>query len=180
MTKYRISLPKLIFMALCCDLGIIAKKLIAPAANVVTEFLHIPGGISVSFSLMFILIGAYICNIPFAATLMCVLQCVLALCMGTTGSLGMLAIIGYIVPGIVMDICIFLFSHTRIERTEQIVLVNAIAGVSAAACANMLTFRLISIPLYLYLAVSFTSGILCGILGGILIKRVGHICRFEK
>lgn len=39
----KINLTSLIFMALCCDMGIIAKKLIAPAANVITEYLHIPG-----------------------------------------------------------------------------------------------------------------------------------------
>lgn len=44
MNKKKINLTSLIFMALCCDMGIIAKKLIAPAANEITEYLHIPGG----------------------------------------------------------------------------------------------------------------------------------------
>ena len=40
------NLKTLMFMALCCDLGLLAKKLISPAANVITNFLHIPGGIA--------------------------------------------------------------------------------------------------------------------------------------
>ena len=46
----RSKLRAFIFMALCCDLGLFAKKLISPAANVITEFLHIPGGIATGFS----------------------------------------------------------------------------------------------------------------------------------
>ena len=44
----------LIFLALCCDLGLFAKRIIAPAANLLTDSLHIPGGIGTSFSLMFL------------------------------------------------------------------------------------------------------------------------------
>ena len=39
----------LIFMALCCDFGLFTKRLIAPAANILTDALHIPGGIGTSF-----------------------------------------------------------------------------------------------------------------------------------
>ena len=49
----QLNLRQLIFMALCCDLGLFAKKLILPAANLVTDVLHIPGGIGTSFSLLF-------------------------------------------------------------------------------------------------------------------------------
>ena len=52
------NLKTLMFMALCCDLGLLAKKIISPAANVITDSLHIPGGISTSFSLMFLVIAA--------------------------------------------------------------------------------------------------------------------------
>ena len=53
-----IKLRRLIFLALCCDLGLFTKRLIAPAANLLTDSLHIPGGISTSFSLMFLVIAA--------------------------------------------------------------------------------------------------------------------------
>ena len=39
------KLRRLIIMALCCDIGLFSKRLIAPAANVITDALHIPGGI---------------------------------------------------------------------------------------------------------------------------------------
>lgn len=54
----QLNLRQLIFMALCCDLGLFAKKLILPAANLVTDALHIPGGIGTSFSLLFLVTAA--------------------------------------------------------------------------------------------------------------------------
>ena len=55
------SLRELIFFALCCDLGLFSKKLIGPAANLLTDALHIPGGIGTGFSLMFLVIAAAVC-----------------------------------------------------------------------------------------------------------------------
>lgn len=51
------NLKRLIVMALCCDLGLFSKRLIAPAANVLTDALHIPGGIGTAFSLMFLIVA---------------------------------------------------------------------------------------------------------------------------
>ena len=48
------------FMALCCSLGLVVKKLVNPLANIITESLHIPGGISTGFSLMFLVIATEI------------------------------------------------------------------------------------------------------------------------
>lgn len=45
------------FHGLCCVLGMFTKKLINPFANIITEVLHIPGGISTGFSIMFLVIA---------------------------------------------------------------------------------------------------------------------------
>ena len=96
----KLRLNQLIYLALCCDMGMIAKRLIAPAANLFTDALHIPGGIGTSFSLMFLVVGAVLTGQFGAATLMGAIQSGIALAMGATGSLGILAPIGYIVPGL--------------------------------------------------------------------------------
>ncbi len=54
----KMNLRTVIFLALCCDMGLFAKKLIIPFANVITDALHIPGGIGTSFSLMFLVVAA--------------------------------------------------------------------------------------------------------------------------
>ena len=63
-------LRRLIFFALCCDLGLVSKRLIAPIANVITDSLHIPGGIGTSFSLMFLVLAAALLPRFGCATLM--------------------------------------------------------------------------------------------------------------
>lgn len=45
--KHR-KLQRLILLALCCDPGLFTKRLIAPAANILTDSLHISGGTGTS------------------------------------------------------------------------------------------------------------------------------------
>lgn len=178
MKHKKITLSQLIFMALCCDLGVFSKKLIAPAANVITDLLHIPGGIGTGFSLMFVIMGAAICDIPGCAILMCVVQSFIAFAVGTSGSMGILAPIGYIVPGFVIDIFLYIIRKHKWVSINTIAIANAIAGASAALCANMITFRLTGIVLLLYLSVAFTSGVIFGYLGTIILKRLKPILKY--
>lgn len=160
----RDKLKRLIFMALCCDLGIFAKKLIVPAANILTDSLHIPGGIGTSFSLMFIVIAAVFVPRFGAATLMGAVQSGIALCMGTVGSMGALAPVGYILPAFAIDCILFLGRKIKLGREESTVLANAAAAVTACLAANMIVFRLQGVVLALYVCVSALSGSVCGVL----------------
>ena len=166
------KLRAFIFMALCCDLGLFAKKLIAPAANFITEFLHIPGGIATSFSLMFLIVASSIIRFFGCATLMAVVQSILALCFGMTGSMGILAPIGYIIPGIIIDVILFLFRKKEKDISLAIMIASILASVSACLTANMIVFRLTGIILLLYVFVSATSGSICAILANELVRRL--------
>lgn len=176
------SLRELIFLALCCDLGLFSKKLIGPAANVVTDALHIPGGIGTSFSLMFLVIAAAVCGHRGCGTVMGVVQSALALGFGMVGSMGALSPIGYIVPGIIIDITLGLTQRTQLQLTERMTLANALAAASASLTANLIVFRLWGPPLWLYLAVALTTGTLCGVLGSTVVKRILPVlgCITEK
>lgn len=176
MKTKRIDLTSLIFMALCCDMGIVCKKIISPGANLITEYLHIPGGIGTSFSLMFIIIGAFMCDFFGAATLMCFVQSILAFILGSVGSMGMLVFIAYLVPGFVIDVSILILKHFSLEKkVTAIALTGAAAGFFAAFCANILTFRLFGPPLWLYFAVASTTGVLTGSLSAGLIERLSPL-----
>lgn len=102
MNNYR--LRNLIFLALCCDLGLFAKRLIAPVANIVTDFIKIPGGIGTSFSLMFLVVAAAVVSVKGCATIMGFIQSMMALALGMVGSMGALSPIGCIVPGLIIDL----------------------------------------------------------------------------
>lgn len=172
----RIKLNQMIFMAICCDLGLVAKKVISPVADIVTDSLHIPGGIATSFSLMFLIIAASSIRITGSATLMSVVQSILALAFGMVGSMGALAPIGYILPGITIDLCLFLSSRSNPSLTSGILTSSIASSVCAALTANLLVFRLNGIVLLMYALVSATSGAICSLAAVNLVERLApHI-----
>lgn len=169
----RYTLRHWIFMAMCCALGLAAKKLISPAANLVTGFLHIPGGVGTSFSLLFLVIAAALVGLPGCAALIGAVQSILALGLGTAGSMGVLAPIGYIVPGFVID-CVLLLSR-RWGADAGVVPASILGSLAACLCANVLVFRLRGVVLLLYAGVSCASGAVCGLLAAVLVRRLRPI-----
>ena len=175
----RKRLGRLLFMALCCDLGIVTKKLIAPAANILTDALHIPGGIGTGFSLMFLVIAASLIGRFGCGMLMGAVQSLVALALGSVGSMGALSPIGYIVPGLLIDIVLYMGRKFDWDGGLSIFLANILASVSAALTANIIVFRLRGIVLLLYLSVSLTTGAVCGALGGYLTRHLRRLTIFQ-
>ena len=189
-------LSKLNFMALCCVLGLFTKKLINPLANVITEALHIPGGISTGFSIMFLVVASEIVcggkksyealseksnnvsQFKYCGTLMGAVQGFLALCLGRVGSMGLLAPIGYIMPGIAIDLIYALSETCKLNRMERMVFANALAAVMASVTANVIVFRLWGPVLMLYLCVSAFSGTVYGYLGSIVAEKLRRAISF--
>lgn len=177
----RFNLRALIFMALCCDLGLISKKLISPAANVITEALHIPGGVATSFSVMFLVIAASVIPLFGCATIMGAVQSLLALAFGMTGSMGILAPFGYILPGLVIDCLFFLSRKMPKAGIKNFIMIASIAGsVTAALAANMIVFRLWGLVLIVYLLVSATCGVISGMLAILLNERLSPVINYNK
>ena len=168
----RFSLRNLLFLTLCCDLGLFSKRLIAPAANILTDFLRIPGGIGTSFSLMFLVVAAELVPIFGCATLMSIIQSMIALSLGMVGSMGILSPIGYIVPGIVIDLIFLLSRKTGLGTDLTLTLANMLGAASASLTANFIVFHLPGIPLALYIVVALASGAVCGSFAGVLVKRL--------
>ncbi len=166
----KLRLNQLIYLALCCDMGMIAKRLIVPVANLLTDALHIPGGIGTSFSLMFLVVGAVLTGQFGAATLMGAIQSGIALAMGATGSLGILAPIGYIVPGLAIDLVLLAFRKSSMPAA---IMAACVAGpLAASLTANVLVFRLSGVPLLLYVCVACTSGAICGLVAVPLVEKL--------
>lgn len=175
----KMRLRTLIFLALCCDLGLFSKRLISPAANLITDFLHIPGGIGTSFSLMFLVVAAITVGNFGCAALMGVVQSVLALAFGMVGSMGALSAIGYIVPGLAIDLLLAITSKSPLSRQKRVVLANAVAAPCAALTANLIVFHLRGVTLMLYLCVSISSGAVFGLLGAEIVRRLVPIFGVE-
>jgi len=173
-------LRDLIFLALCCDLGLFSKRLIAPAANLITDHLRIPGGIGTSFSLMFLIVAAELLPFFGCGTLMGFVQSMLAYSIGMVGSMGALAPIGYIVPGLVIDVVFFISRKGKFSLETRTVSANILAAVSAALTANVIVFHLRGPILLLYACVSMCSGALFGLLAAALAKRLKPLLRGDS
>ena len=168
----RFSLRNLLFLTLCCDLGLFTKRLIAPAANILTDFLRIAGGIGTRFSLMFLVVAAELVPIFGCATLMGIVQSIIALSLGMVGSMGILSPIGYIVPGIVIDLIFLLSRKTGLGTDLTLTISNMLGAAAASLTANFIVFRLPGVPLALYIVVALASGAVCGSFAGVLVKRL--------
>lgn len=170
-----IKLKHLLFMALCCDLGIVVKKLIGPYLNIVTDAMKIPGGFTAGISLMFIVAAALFVPKFGCGTLMCAIQSGIALALGSVGSMGALAPIGYIVPGLVIDCTLWLCRRLSVRTQLAAVLANIMASVAACLTANLIVFRLHGIPLALYAAVSAFSGSVCGVMASGIVEMLSPV-----
>lgn len=170
MKNYR--LQRIIFLALCSDLGLFSKRLIAPAANLITDFFRIPGGIGTSFSLMFLVIAAEISWTFGDAMFMSIVQSITALAVGMTGNMGLLSPIGYIIPGLAIDLLYYISRKYNISMQLRVVAANIVSAVMASLTANMIVFHLNGFLLILYLSVAAASGSICGCLGYVLVKRL--------
>lgn len=170
MNNYK--LRNLIFLTLCCDLGLFSKRLIAPAANIVTDMLRIPGGIGTSFSLMFLVVAAALVHVKGCATLMGFVQSMIALSLGMIGSMGALSPIGYIVPGMVIDLVFMVSRNTKADLLPVMTIANMLGAAAACLTANVIVFHLSGIPLALYITVALASGAVCGSLGCSLAGRL--------
>jgi len=168
-------LRTIVFLALCCDLGLFSKRLISPAANLITDALHIPGGIGTSFSLMFLVIAVTLVPKPGCAAIMGAVQSALALGLGMVGSMGALSPLGYILPGALIDLLAWAARRGRLPVAGRMLLLNSAAGVCAALTANWIVFRLWGIALLLYVCVAATSGALCGLLGAQIVSRLSPV-----
>lgn len=174
----KLDLRTLIFLSLCCDLGLFVKRVVSPFANVITDALHIPGGVGTAFSLMFLVVAAGMFPRFGYATIMAAAQSLLAFSLGMVGSMGALAPIGYIVPGIVMDAVWLVSRKVGLPRPIALVLMNMSASLSACLTANCLVFQLQGVVLLLYLAVAALSGMVCGLLAGWVVKRLESALSF--
>lgn len=170
------------FMALCCVLGIFSKKLMNPFANIITESLHIPGGISTGFSIMFLVVATEIvrsqCDVKkeplffWCGTLMSTVQGLLSLALGRVGSMGILIPLGFMASGVGIDIIYGIQEKMKCNFLERMVLANALAAVMASLAANLIVFRLRGPVLWLYLGVSAVSGSIFGCVGATVAQRL--------
>ena len=119
-----------------------------------------------------IVVAAELVPIFGCATLMSIIQSMIALSLGMVGSMGILSPIGYIVPGIVIDLIFLLSRKTGLGTDLTLTIANMLGAAAASLTANLIVFHLPGVPLALYIVVALASGAVCGSFAGVLAKRL--------
>ena len=165
-----IQTRQLVFLSLCVCGGLIAKRVVTPVLNPLTDFIRLPGGgAAAAFSLLFIVLGCTVTDWPFAATLATLVQGTLAFCLGMTGYQGMFTLLTYTVPGVAIDI-VRRFTPTGSEI--YFFLSCCLGNLLCAAISNLLVFHLRSFTLLLWLLVAACFGGLAGMLASWIYRRL--------
>ncbi len=166
----RMTARQLTLMAFCLLLGLLTKRIISPVTNVLTDFFRIPGGsASVGFSLAFLVIGRE--AVPFfgSATLMGLIQGLLALAMGMSGYQGPLAVFTYTLPGLIID-CSALVMKNR--GLPYFLCASVLSCIGSALLSNILVFHLTGAAQALWLLLAACSGLIGGSCAYLLHSRV--------
>ncbi len=166
----KFSIYEIVVIALMAALGLATKPIIVPLTHLITSPLFIPGGaVAGGFYMMWIVLGAALVNKRGTATLIAFTQSLIVMVMGAFGSHGVVSIITYSLPGLMVDL-LFLMARRKINAPIDFFLAGIIANMSGTYLSNLVFFRLPAIPLILSLA----SGALSGGLGGVIAY---FICR---
>lgn len=167
-----------VLMALMAALGIATKPIVVPLVHMITGPLFIPGGAVAGGLYMFwIALAAGLTGKRGTATITALIQALIIVVTGSFGSHGLLSLLTYTLPGLMIDI-VFLLIRRKWTTTMDFFLAGIVANLTGTYLSNLVFFRLPAIPLILSLA----SAILSGGLGGLIayqiyknIKKVGII-----
>ena len=160
----KFSVYNLIIIAVVSALGIATKPIVVPLVHVITGPLFIPGGaIAGGFYMFWIVLGAGIVKKTGTATLIGIVQGILVIATGTMGTHGIMSIVSYTLPGIVVDI-VFLFSKNKKYNILHYVFGCLAANVTGTLISNLLFFRLPFVTVILILSAAALSGTIGGLI----------------
>lgn len=168
-----VKLDELIFLALCISMGLIAKRIVSPITNILTDFIRIPGGgAATAFSLMFLVMGSAHCGWSFSGTACGFCQSLIALSLGMSSYQGIFALITYTAPGLVIDFVKRLYPG---RDTAFFVIACTLANTVCALVTNTLVFHLQSLLFILWMLSAACSGMAAGLSGSMLYKRLSPL-----
>ena len=170
----RFTMRDLLIIALMAALGIAIKPIVVPLAHIVSGPLMIPSGsLAGGLYMMWLVMAMGLTGKRGAATLTGLIQALLVTFTGVVGSHGVMSLVSYTLPGIVVDLGLLLIRH-RVCCRPCAFLAGLLANVTGTLCVNMIFFQLPLIPLLLSLAVAALSGAIGGLIAWqllILLKK---------
>ena len=160
----RFTVYELLVMAAMAALGIAIKPVVVPLAHLVSSSLMMPSGaLAGGLYMMWLVMGFGLVRKYGTGTLIGLIQALVVMFTGVIGSHGIMTLVSYTMPGIVMDLGLFIIGH-RVCCRPCAFLAGLLANVTGTFVVNMIFFRLPGIYLSLTLGLAALSGGLGGIL----------------
>lgn len=137
----RFSLYKLVVMAVMAATGIAIKPIVVPIAHLVAGPLMIPSGaLAGGLYMMWLVVGYGLVKRPGTAFIISLVQAILVMCTGITGSHGIMSLFTYLAPGVAMEIVLLITRH-RCCCLGCCAIAGAVANMAGTASVNVVFFR---------------------------------------
>jgi ABC-type thiamin/hydroxymethylpyrimidine transport system permease subunit len=176
----KFSVYNLIIIALVSALGIATKPIVIPLVHIITGPLFIPGGaVAGGFYMFWLVLGAGMIKKTGTGTLIGLVQAILVIATGTMGTHGIMSIISYTLPGLLVDI-IFIFSKNKKYSSLHYVFGCMAANVTGTLISNILFFRLPYVTLILILSAAGLSGAVGGLIAFSISKSLEKMNILEE
>lgn len=172
---HNFSVFNLIIIAMVSALGVATKPIIVPLIHIISGPLFIPGGaIAGGFYMLWIVLGAAIVKKFGTGTLIGIVQSILVIASGIMGTHGIMSLVSYTLPGIMVDI-IFLFSKNKNYNILHCLFGCMVANITGTMISNILFFRLPTTMVVLVLSSAALSGAIGGLIAYSILKGLSKI-----
>jgi hypothetical protein len=162
-TENRFTTRDLILIALLAAIGLAVKPLIKTLFHFISTPLGIPGGtLAGGFYAMWLTLAMALVKRFGTASLTGLLQGFAVMITGWFGSHGILSIITYALPGLIIDALALLYRHY--DRLSGQILYCLVANLSGTWLVGFMIMRLPKAPFIMALALSIISGVIGGLL----------------
>jgi ABC-type thiamin/hydroxymethylpyrimidine transport system permease subunit len=169
----RFSTYDLLLISLLSSVGLAIKPIATPLVHLVSVPLMIPGGsLAGGFYMMWLALAAALIPKFGSAFLVGLVQAIVVLILGISGSHGIVSLISYTLPGLLVDfVALLLFRRTHLW--SQILLV-CVANITGTVIVTVIIMRLALLPMLISMSASLISGIIGGVLAYWLIQKLAQ------
>lgn len=165
------STRELVIIAVLAALGIAIKPVVVPIAHMVAAPFLIPGGaFAGGLYMMWLVVGMGLVGKRGTPTLIALVQALLVMVTGVPGSWGVMSLVIYTMPGVVMDLGLLLVRHNAC-CLRCCFLAGILANVTGTLMVS-LVLLLPSIPLLLALCTAALSGGVGGVMAWEVLKEL--------
>jgi hypothetical protein len=163
----KISTFDAVFMALTAACGLALKPIVGPLFKIIGSALLIPSGtMAGAIYMLWPMLALLTVRQIGTATIVGLIQGIIVLITGIYGSHGVLSIITYTLPGIVIDLVYFLLRNWK--SRWLLYLPSAFGNLSGSLLIGIIFLHLPKIPLMISLIPAFVFGLLGGYFSVIL------------